>query len=226
MAGADLMTGHDDHEHDHDHDHDHHDAITVEEKPGYYEVMETALRELFIAKGLFTANEIRHQIEVLDSRTPALGSKVVAKAWSDVSFKERLLANGRSACEEMGISFYDDTQLIVLENTDSIHNLIVCTLCSCYPRPVLGLPPDWYKLKPYRSRAVTEPRAVLAEFGTHIPDEVEVRVSDSTAVVRYLVLPRRPAETEGWSEEELAEIVTRDAMIGVIPVTLNSELRQ
>ena len=122
-----------------------------------------------IEKRLFGADEIRRQIEVLDSRTPALGAKVVARAWVDPAFKARLLADGRAACEELGISFYDDTGLIVLENTDQVHNLIVCTLCSCYPRPVLGLPPDWYKLKPYRARAVVEPRAVLAEFGTIIP---------------------------------------------------------
>ena len=149
---------------------------------------------------------------------------MVARAWVDPSFKARLLANGRSACEELGISFYDDTLLIVLENTETVHNLIVCTLCSCYPRPVLGLPPDWYKLKPYRSRAVKEPRAVLAEFGTIIPDQVEIRVSDSTAAVRYLVLPRRPEGTEGWSEEALAACVTRDAMIGVIPAMLPEEM--
>lgn len=202
-------------------EHDHpHEAITSDGKPSYYEIMETAVRELLIGKGLITANEIRHQIEVLDSRTPALGARVVAKAWTDPVFRERLLADGRAACEELGITFYDDTQLIVLENTEKVHNLIVCTLCSCYPRPVLGLPPDWYKAKPYRARAVSEPRKVLAEFGTIIPDDVEIRVSDSTAVIRYLVLPRRPRGTEGWSEDELAAIVTRDAMIGVIPVTV------
>ena len=207
--------------HDHDHGHDHpHAEIVQSARPGYYEIMETAVRELLIEKRLFGADEIRRQIEVLDSRTPALGAKVVARAWVDPAFRARLLANGRAACEELGISFYDDTSLIVLENTEKVHNLIVCTLCSCYPRPVLGLPPDWYKLKPYRARAVSEPRAVLAEFGTHIPDDVEIRVSDSTAIVRYLVLPRRPAGTDGYSEEELANLVTRDAMIGVIPVTL------
>ena len=210
--------------HDHGHDHDHpHDPIETADIPGYYEVMETAIRELLIDKGLITANDIRHQIEVLDSRTPAVGAQVVARAWTDSAFKERLLADGRAGCEELGITFYDDTQLIVLENTEQVHNLIVCTLCSCYPRPVLGLPPDWYKLKPYRARAVSEPRKVLAEFGTVIRDDVEIRVSDSTAVVRYLVLPRRPAGTEGWSADALAAIVTRDAMIGVIPVTLESE---
>ena len=147
----------------------------------------------------------------------------MARAWIDPAFKARLLADGRAACEELGISFYDDTGLIVLENTDRVHNLIVCTLCSCYPRPVLGLPPDWYKLKPYRARAVVEPRAVLAEFGTIIPDDVEVRVSNSTAMVRYLVLPRRPDGTEGYDEEQLAALVTRDAMIGVVPATLAPE---
>ncbi|NNU41095.1 nitrile hydratase subunit alpha [Rhizobium sophorae] len=213
-----------DHGHDHDHDHDHpHEAITADERPGYYDIMETAVRELLVERKLFGPDEIRRQIEVLDSRTPALGAKVVARAWMDSAYKERLLENGRSACEELGITFYDDTQLIVLENTADVHNLIVCTLCSCYPRPVLGLPPDWYKLKPYRARAVHEPRAVLEEFGTHIPDDVEIRVSDSTAVIRYLVLPLRPAGTEALTEEELAELVTRDAMIGVIPVSYEKE---
>lgn len=211
--------------HNHGHDHDHpHDPIEMADAPGYYEVMETAIRELLIDKGLIAANDIRRQIEVLDSRTPAVGAQVVARAWTDSAFKERLLADGRAGCEELGITFYDDTQLIVLENTEQVHNLIVCTLCSCYPRPVLGLPPDWYKLKPYRARAVSEPRKVLAEFGTVIRDDVEIRVSDSTAVVRYLVLPRRPAGTEGWSADALAAIVTRDAMIGVIPVTVESPL--
>ena len=214
------MSGQHDHEHDHDdhHGHDHpHAEVGAAGRPGYYDMLETTVRELLIEKKYFSAGEIRRQIEVLDSRTPALGAKVVARAWTDPGFKQRLLADGRTACEEFGISFYDDTQLIVLENTDRVHNLIVCTLCSCYPRPVLGLPPDWYKAKPYRARAVTEPRAVLAEFGTIIPDAVEVRVHDSTAMVRYLVLPQRPAGTEGFTEAQLAALVTRDAMIGVIP---------
>ena len=204
-----------------EHDHDHpHAEVVQSERPGYYDMMETAIRELLIERRLFGADEIRRQIEVLDSRTPALGASVVARAWVDANFCARLLTNGRAACEELGISFYDDTTLIVLENTEKVHNLIVCTLCSCYPRPVLGLPPDWYKLKPYRARAIYEPRAVLAEFGTHIPDDVEVRVSDSTAIVRYLVLPRRPDSTDLYTEEQLAELVTRDAMIGVTPVTI------
>ncbi len=204
------------------HDHDHAEISSGEKPRSYYDIMTTAVLELLYEKQILKPGEIRRQIEVLDSRSPALGAKVVARAWTDPAFKARLLANGRTACEELGISFYDDTQLIVLENTAEVHNLIVCTLCSCYPRPVLGLPPDWYKLKPYRARAVIEPRAVLAEFGTAIPDEVEIRVSDSTAQVRYLVLPRRPEGTENHSEEQLAALVTRDAMIGVIPVSLNT----
>jgi nitrile hydratase alpha subunit len=215
MSMAADQGTHDDQDHGHAHDHA---SAADDVVPGYFEIMETAVRELLVEKQLIGPGEIRRQIEVLDSRTPALGAKVVARAWVDAGFRARLLANGRAACEELGISFYDDTGLIVLENTDKVHNLIVCTLCSCYPRPVLGLPPDWYKLKPYRARAVVEPRAVLAEFGTIIPDDVEIRVSDSTAQVRYLVLPERPAGTETFGEEQLAALVTRDAMIGVVPV--------
>src|SRR6478609_5165472 len=163
------MPTHDPHdEHHHDHPHTHPPAPDAP-PPGYYEIMETALRELLVERQLIGPDEIRRQIEVLDSRTPALGAKVVARAWVDADFRARLLADGRAACEELGISFYDDTRLIV--NTDKVHNLIVCTLCSCYPRPVLDLPPDWYKARPYRARAVIEPRKVLAEFGTTIPDE-------------------------------------------------------
>lgn len=221
-----------DHPNPHLHDHAHpgghndshgHDGMEPDERPGYFDMMETAVRELLYERRLIRPDEIRRQIEVLDSRSPALGAALVAHAWVDPSFKERLLANGRRACEEFGITSYDDTELIVLENTPKLHNLIVCTLCSCYPRPVLGLPPDWYKLKPYRSRAVVEPRAVLAEFGTVIAEDVEIRVSDSTAFVRYLVLPMRPAGSEGFSEAQLAALVTRDAMIGVIPVRLSEE---
>jgi nitrile hydratase alpha subunit len=209
------------HDLDHSHRHDHlHAEISQSGQPDYYEIMETAIRELLVERKLIGLDEIRRQIEVLDSRTPALGAKVVARAWVDAAFRARLLADGRSACEELGISFYDDTGLIVMENTEKVHNLIVCTLCSCYPRPVLGLPPDWYKLKPYRARAVSEPRAVLAEFGTIIPEDVEIRVSDSTAMVRYLVLPMRPNGTEHYSEEQLAMLVTRDTMIGVVPAMI------
>jgi nitrile hydratase alpha subunit len=213
--------------HAHDHPHDHpHEPLTHDAMPGYYDLMQQAVTELLVEKGLFGADDIRRQIEVLDSRTPALGAQVVARAWLDPAFKIRLLANGRKACEELGISFYDDTELIVLENTDQVHNLIVCTLCSCYPRPVLGLPPDWYKLKPYRARAVSEPRVVLAEFGTIIPDEVEIRVSDSTAIVRFLVLPQRPAGTEHLGQADLAALVTRDTMIGVAKISFHGVQHQ
>lgn len=223
-----MAEHHHDHDHDHDHDHGDHDRAaagigTGDYLPGYFERLEMAIGELLVEKGLFGASEVRRQIEVLDSRTPALGAKVVARAWVDAGFKARLLADGRAACEELGISFYDDTKLIVLENTDKIHNLVVCTLCSCYPRPVLGLPPDWYKLKPYRARAIYEPRAVLKEFGTDIADDVEVRVSDSTAQVRFLVLPQRPTGSEKFSEEQLAATVTRDSMIGVERIELNRQ---
>jgi nitrile hydratase len=193
-------------------------AAAPDVTPGYYEILETAMRELLVEKGVIGGGEIRQMLEVMDSRTPTLGSKLVARAWVDPDFRARLLANGRAACEELGISFFEDTQLIVLENTKKVHNLIVCTLCSCYPREILGLPPDWYKLKPYRARAVKEPRAVLAEFGTVIADDVEVRVSDSTAMLRYLVLPQRPDGTERFTEAQLAALVTRDAMIGVVKV--------
>jgi nitrile hydratase alpha subunit len=196
-------------------DHEHTLVEAGSEMPGYYEIMETAVRELLVEKKLISADEIRRMLEVMDTRNPALGAKLVARAWVDPEFRARLLASGRAACEELGISFFEDTQLIVLENTDKVHNLIVCTLCSCYPREILGLPPDWYKVKPYRARAVKEPRAVLAEFGTVIPDDVEVHVNDSTSMVRYLVLPQRPPNTENFSEDELAALVTRDAMIGV-----------
>jgi nitrile hydratase alpha subunit len=200
--------------------HDHVDtAGSGDYTPGYYEILERSITELLVEKGRIGADEIRREIENLDSRNPALGARVVARAWFDPEFKKRLLANGRKACEELGITSYEDTELIVLENTETIHNLVVCTLCSCYPRAVLGLPPDWYKLKPYRARAVKDPRALLVEFGTIIPDDVAIHVSDATAQVRYLVLPRRPEQTEQYSEQELAALVTRDSMIGVVHPT-------
>ena len=203
------------------HDHDHHPEIGVAEPPGYFEVLQVALEELLIERRILQCGEVERQIDVLDSRTPALGAKVIARAWINPGFRTRLLADGRRTCEELGVSFYDDTGLIVLENTERVHNLVVCTLCSCYPRPLLGLPPEWYKLKPYRARAVAEPRALLAEFGTTIPPEVEIRVADSTSALRFLVLPLRPAGTESYTEEQLADLVTRDAMIGVVTVNVD-----
>jgi len=201
------------HDH-HDHDHPHETLPDCDTPPTYYQRLETAVRELLIEKGLITADDVRRTIDQFDSQTPALGGRVVARAWVDPEYRARLLANGTAAVEELGIPM-GTTLLVVVANTPKVHNLIVCTLCSCYPRPVLGLPPDWYKNKEYRSRAVHEPRAVLAEFGTLLADDVTVRVHDSTADMRYLVLPMRPEGTEHLTEEELARLVTRDSMIGV-----------
>jgi nitrile hydratase len=197
-----------------DHDHPHATLPDSDAPPTYHERLETAVRELLIAKGVVSADDVRRTVERIDSQTPALGARVVARAWVDPAYRARLLANGSAAVEELGIPM-EGVRLVVVENTPQVHNLIVCTLCSCYPRPVLGLPPDWYKSRAYRSRAVREPRAVLAEFGTTLPDEVTVRVHDSTADMRYLVLPTRPAGTEGMDEAALAALVTRDSMIGV-----------
>ncbi|NUY79634.1 nitrile hydratase subunit alpha [Flavobacterium sp. MAH-1] len=209
-------TGRDGDNHPEGHDHaEEHEPIIHEAAPSYYEILEISIRELLTEKGILRPEEIRRQIEVLDSRSPALGAKMVVKAWLDPAYRSRLVQNGNAAAEEMGISIYDNTKLTVLENTPGVHHVIVCTLCSCYPRPILGLPPDWYKSKEYRSRTVREPRAVLAEFGTLIPEEVQVIVQDSTASERYMVLPLRPAGTENFNAEELEALVTRDTMIGV-----------
>jgi len=188
---------------------DHDDTMT------HHKMLEIAVRELLIEKGILTADEVRQAIERMDARGPHLGAKVVAKAWADPAFKARLLKDGSAAVEEAGVQMDTPTRLIVVENTPEVHNLVVCTLCSCYPRMVLGIPPDWYKSRAYRSRAVREPRTVLAEFGTHLTDNVTVRVHDSTADMRYLVLPMRPKGSEGLDEAKLAALVTRDSMIGV-----------
>lgn len=208
------------HDH-HDHDHDHpegatggHPALRDDDAAlTYWQRMEIAVRELLIEKGVTTAAEIAAQIDLMDSRSPANGAAVVARAWSDPDFRSRLLQDAAEASREMGFDI-GPLRLIAVENTPDTHNLIVCTLCSCYPRNLLGLPPDWYKSRAYRSRAVREPRAVLAEFGLVLPDGVTVRVHDSTADMRYIVLPARPAGTEGLAERELAALVTRDSMIG------------
>jgi nitrile hydratase len=197
-----------------DHDHLHATLPDSDAPAAYHERLETAVRELLMAKGLFSADDVRRTVERIDSQTPALGARVVARAWVDPAYRARLLANGSAAVEELGIPM-EGVRLVVVENTPQVHNLIVCTLCSCYPRPVLGLPPDWYKSKAYRARAVREPRGVLAEFGTTLPEGVTVRVHDSTADMRYLVLPMRPVGTEGMDEAALAALVTRDSMIGV-----------
>jgi nitrile hydratase len=187
----------------------------------HYKRLAVAVRELLIENGVITEDEVADFMDRMDARSPELGARMVARAWTDPAYKKRMLADGSAAAEELGISV-DGTLLVVVENTDDVHNLFVCTLCSCYPRTILGLPPDWYKGPEYRSRVIHEPRAVLKEFGTEVDDDIELRVHDSTADMRYLVLPRRPEGTEGWAEERLAKLVTRDSMIGV-SLPLNPE---
>jgi nitrile hydratase len=181
----------------------------------YYEQRLEAVQALLIEKGMLTADEVRQAVEDMDSRSPAVGAKVVAHAWVDPAFKKRLLTDAKDAISELGIDVDSWSTLVAVENTDAIHNVIVCTLCSCYPRPLLGLPPDWYKSLNYRARVVKEPRTVLKEFGLELESGIDIRVYDSTADMRYLVIPARPAGTQDMSEEELAELVTRDSMIGV-----------
>ena len=209
------MSGDHDHDHDHhDHDHPHAPPQPDDKVHSYYQILGVALKELLIEKGVVEAAEVRRQIERRDSITPANGSKVVAKAWTDPAFRARLFADGNSAVAELGFEM-TTTKLVAVENTPAEHNVVVCTLCSCYPRDLLGLPPSWYKSRAYRARIVREPRAVLAEFGTRVPDDVAVRVHDSTADMRFLVVPMRPEGTQGLREDELAALVTRDSMVGV-----------
>jgi len=178
-----------------------------------------ALESLLLEKGLVEADTLDALIQLYEHNIgPQNGAKVVARAWSDPGYKVRLLANATPAIAELGFGGMQGEDMVVVENTAEVHNLLVCTLCSCYPWPVLGLPPAWYKAAPYRARAVSEPRAVLQEFGVEISDDVEVRVWDSTAELRYMVLPKRPAGTESLSEDELAALVSRDSMIGVAQV--------
>lgn len=211
---SDDNHSHHGHDHDHDHDHDRTFQPDEEESIGTYALAEMAVRELLMEKGIIEADEFRQALEWYDRVGPAQGAEVVARAWTDPAFKQRLLDDPGEAVAEYGVNM-GHTQLYVVENRPQLHNVIVCTLCSCYPKPLLGIPPDWYKSRNYRARVVREPRAVLAEFGTELGDDVELRVHDSTADLRYLVLPMRPAGTEGWSAEQLAAIVTRDTMIGV-----------
>jgi nitrile hydratase len=178
------------------------------------QAMEARLREVLIGKGILTQQVIDAEVENMRSRTPERGARVVAHAWTDGTFREKLIADGTQACESLGLDI-PALKLVVVENTPQVHNVIVCTLCSCYPRMLLGIPPDWYKSFAYRSRMVKEPRKVLAEFNLFIAEDVAIRVHDSTADMRYLVLPMRPAGTDGWDEARLAAIVTRDSMIGV-----------
>jgi nitrile hydratase len=180
----------------------------------YFQLMEVSLRELLVEKGIVSEQAVSDAVEDMRRRGPDTGARVVVKAWLDPDFKRLLLENGTRACEAMGIDV-PATRLVVVENTPREHNVIVCTLCSCYPRMLLGIPPDWYKSRNYRSRVVREPRTVLAEFGLRIAEDVTIRVHDSTADMRYMVLPMRPAGTEGWDAARLASTVSRDCMIGV-----------
>lgn len=180
----------------------------------HHQVMQMAVTSLLVEKGIFSADDMRAQIERMDALNPGTGARLMARAWVDDAFRKRLLADSRTAAAELSVDI-GPIPILVMENTPRTHNLIVCTLCSCYPKFLLGLPPDWYKSRNYRRRAVREPRQVLAEFGTELDPEVAVRVHDSTADMRYLVLPMRPAGTDGMHEEELATLVTRDSLIGV-----------
>ena len=180
---------------------------------GEYRRLQAAIEELLILKGVVAREEIDAEVAAMDARDHTRGARMVARAWVDPAYKARMLANGRAAAEEIGIAV-GPLHLIVVENTPEVHNVIVCTLCSCYPRALLGMPPDWYKSAAYRARTVREPRQVLAEFGTTIPDGVAIRVHDSTADMRYMVLPLRPAGTEGLPEVELAKLVNRDCLVG------------
>ena len=215
--------GHDhDHQHAHGHGgydvdptHHHPPQPDLEDTPlAYHQVMQMAVVSLLVEKGVVGADEMRAQIERMDALTPARGARLVARAWVDDGFRARLLADSKAAAAELGIDI-GPIPILVMDNTPETHNFVVCTLCSCYPRFLLGLPPDWYKSRSYRSRAVREPRRVLAEFGTEIDADRQILVHDSTADMRYMILPMRPSGTEGMSEEDLAGLVTRDSLIGV-----------
>ena len=196
------------------HDHPHEETRTGVES-ALYAGRIRAIEALLVERGILTKEEVRRQIEYMEARSPANGARLVARAWTDPEFKARLLSDTKAAARELGIDASGPVEFVTVENTPEVHNLIVCTLCSCYPRAILGRPPDWYKSFAYRSRAVIEPRAVMREFGLDLPIDVTVAVHDSSADVRYMVLPMRPPGTEGMNEEELARLVTRDSLIGV-----------
>lgn len=212
-----MAGDHHDHAHDHDHDHGHDgQGHAHAAPPSPMAARVKAIEALAVAKGLVDPAALDLIVDTYESKVgPRNGARVVARAWTDPTYKARLLSDATAAIAEFGFTGRQGEDMVVLENTDRVHNMVVCTLCSCYPWTVLGLPPVWYKSAPYRSRAVLDPRGVLAEFGCTVGDHVEVRVWDSTAELRYLVLPQRPAGTEDWDEDQLAAIVTRDSMIGV-----------
>lgn len=212
--------------HDHDHAHDDHEPLVVEDDAGNQEGQDmiNALQALLVRKGLIANREVTLEIQKLEAPGTHQGAAIVARAWIDPDYKARLLADGKDAAAELGYRI-GEAQLKVVENTPTLHNLIVCTLCSCYPRSLLGQPPSWYISKAYRARGVREPAAVLAEFGLELPPGTQICVHDSNADLRYLVLPERPAGTEGWSEAQLARLVTRDAMIGVAKALSPADLQ-
>ena len=193
-----------------------HPGMAHDEELGYYARRVRAMEAVLVEKGVVSGDEVERLVNEGEARSPADGARIVARAWVDADFKNRLLADAKAAVAELGYSESANLpDVVVAENDEGVHHLVVCTLCSCYPTWLLGRPPDWYKSLTYRARAVRDPRGVMREFGLELEDGVEVRVLDSTADVRYLVLPQRPAGTEGWSEEELARLVTRDSMVGV-----------
>lgn len=193
-----------------------HPGMEGDIQPSYYARRAQAMEALLLEKGVCKPGEVQRAVDTIDAHSPADGARVVAHAWVDPEFKARLLANPKAALAELGYTMAGDLpQLVVVENTEEVHHLVVCTLCSCYPRALLGRPPDWYKSLPYRSRAVVDPRGVMREFGLELDERVIVRVLDSTADMRYLVLPQRPPGTDNLSEAELAKLVTRDSMSGV-----------
>jgi len=194
---------------EHGHEHPRHEL-------SHYAKRIYAIRDLLLEKGVISDKDIQCQIEYQEARSPVNGARLVARAWVDPNFKARFIADPKAACAEMGIDATAINEFVVLENSEKVRHMVVCTLCSCYPRPILGRPPDWYKSFNYRQRAVSDPRGVMREFGLKLPEDVEVRVHDSTADIRYLVLPYRPKGTEGWTESELAKLVSRDSMIGVM----------
>jgi nitrile hydratase len=218
-----MSTTHD-HDHDHDHDNDHHEGSELGEMQLRVRALETILTE----KRYVDSGTLDKIVETFEKRIgPRVGARIVAHAWSDPTFKQRLLDNASEAINTEGLTSPVGSHLIAVENTPDTHHMIVCTLCSCYPWEVLGLPPTWYKSAPYRSRAVRDPKGVLADFGVALPDGTTIRVWDSTAETRFMVLPMRPAGTDGWSEEQLATLVTRDSMIGTgLPLAATAQAAQ
>ena len=200
---------------DHDHDGKPIQEDETGEGPNQHHSMNLAMQEILETKGLIKANQIREKIEKFDGDYPHRGAKVVARAWVDSDFRNRLFLDANPVIEELGIDLEHAARIIALENTTDVHNVVVCTLCSCYPRQLMGQPPTWYKSRSYRSRMVYEPRSVLKEFGTHIPDNVTIRTHDSNADMRYIVIPMRPENTTGWTEEKLEKIISRDSLVGV-----------